>query len=207
MKAVHLHGAIKYEALQLSEASAIYQRVIDFGEEVGDPDWIAKGSYARGNCELDRGNLGEASMMFHRALSIFRTTGPTEDVIATEWGIARVVLHDGKVSDAAWRLRDVIAAFEGIGRVTNVALAGIDLSEALLVLERWAEIVKVATHAFRVLKKAGNVTGALSALAYLKEAASKRQLTPEALKTIREYLRRVERDPDLLFVPPPKIPR
>lgn len=207
MKAVHLHGAIKYEALQLAEASAIYQYVIEFGEKAGDPDWIAKGSYARGNCELDLGNLGEASMLFFKALAIFREVGPVEDQIGTEWGLARVVLNGGKASDAARRLRDVTAAFEGISRVMNAALAGIDLSEALLVLERWDEIVKVASHAFRVLKKAGNVTGALTALAYLKEAAAKRQLTPETLKVVREYLRRVEREPDLLFVPPPTIPR
>jgi tetratricopeptide (TPR) repeat protein len=207
MKAVHLHGAIKYEALQLAEASAIYHDVIGFGEKVGDPDWIAKGSYARGNCELDRGNLSEASMLFLKALAIFRETGPAEDQIGTEWGLARVVLNSDKASDAARRLRDVIAAFEGIGRVTNAALAGIDLSEALLVLERWDEIVKVAAHAFRVLKKAGNLTGALTALAYLKEAAAKRELTPEVLKAVREYLRRVERKPDLLFAPPPMIAR
>ncbi len=202
MKAVHLRASIKLEGLELKESSATYQRVIDFGEEVNDPNWIAKGSYGRANAELDQGNLGEAGALFLKALVIFRENGPAEDRIATEWGLARVVLHGGKASDAARRLRDVIAAFEGIGRVTNVAIAGIDLCEALLVLMRWDEIVKVAGHAFRVLKKAGNVTGALTALAYLKEAATKRQVTPETLKVLREYLRRVDREPDLLFVPP-----
>ena len=105
------------------------------------------------------------------------------------------------------RLRDAIAQFEEIGRVSECRTGGIDLAEALLVLERWGEIVKVAAHAFRVLKKAGHLTGALTALAYLKEAAAKRQLTPAALKVVREYLRRVEREPDLLFVPPPETPR
>lgn len=57
------------------------------------------------------------------------------------------------------------------------------------------------------MKKAGHLTGALTALAYLKEAAAERRLTPEALKAVREYLRRVERQPDLLFVPPPMVPR
>jgi tetratricopeptide (TPR) repeat protein len=207
MKAVWLRASIKLEALELQESSATYQRVIEFGKKVNDPDWIAKGSYGRANAELDRGNVSEASALFMKALVIFRETGPAENRIETEWGLARVVLHDGKASDAARRLRDVIAAFEGIGRVTNVALAGIDLCESLLVLERSDEIVKVASHAFRVLKKAGNETGALTALAYLKEAATKRQVTPGTLKVVREYLRRVERDPDLLFAPPPNTPR
>jgi hypothetical protein len=54
-------------------------------------------------------------------------------------------------------------------RVTNIAIAGIDLAEALLVPERSDEIATVAAHAFRVLKKVGILTGALMALAYLKE--------------------------------------
>jgi len=206
MKAVHLRASIKLEALELKDASATYQKVIDFGRVANEAGLIAKGSYGRANAELGLGNLADAATLFHSALVILREVGPATDRISTEWGLARVILHAGKASEAVHRLRDVIAQFEAIGMVSDAALAGVDMSEALLVLERWAEIEKVAGHAFRVLKKAGHLTGALSALAYLKEAAAKRQLTPEALKLVREYLRRVERVPDLLFVPP-TIPR
>jgi len=207
MKAVFLRGEIAYESLQYAESGAIMQQVMQFGEEIGDAGWVARGSYVRALSELELGNLGDAAMLFHAALVIFRESGPTENRIDTEWGLARVALHGGNASDGVRGLRDAIAAYEEIGRVMNAALAGVDLAEALLVLERWEEIVKVATHAFRVLKKAGHLTGALTALAYLKEAAAKRQVAPATLKVVRDYLRRVERQPDLLFVPPPNIPR
>ncbi|MEA2489614.1 MAG: MalT-like region [Acidobacteriota bacterium] len=207
MKAILLRGEIAYESLDYAGAASTFQQIIDFGERISDARWIARGSYCRAACEVERGNLSEAVMLYHSALMILREIGPTEDRISTEWGLARVVLHEGKPTDAARRLRDVIAAFEEIGRVSDAALAGTDLAEALLVLERWDEIGKVAAHAFRVLKKAGILTGALMALAYLKEAAARRQLTPGTLKVIREYLRRVERKPDLLFAAPPEIPR
>jgi tetratricopeptide (TPR) repeat protein len=207
MKAVWLRGEIAYEALDYAGAGSIFREVIRFGEKHNDAGWIARGSFCRAACELEHGNLDEAVMLYHSALMIFREAGPAEYRLETEWGLARVALYSGRLTDATRGLRDVIAAFEEIGRVANVALAGIDLSEALLVLERWEEIAKVAAHAFRVLKKAGHLTGALTALAYLKEAAAKRQLTPDALKAVREYLRRVEREPDLLFVPPPSSPR
>jgi tetratricopeptide (TPR) repeat protein len=202
MKAVHLRASIKLEALELKDASTTYQQVIDFGQLVNEPELIAKGSYGRANAELGLGNLADAAALFHSAMVILREVGPATDRISTEWGLARVILHGGKASEAVHRLRDVIAQFEAIGMVSDAALAGVDMSEALLVLERWPEIAKVAAHAFRVLKKAGHLTGALTALAYLKEAATKRHLTPEALKVVRAYLRRVEREPDLLFVPP-----
>jgi tetratricopeptide (TPR) repeat protein len=203
MKAVFLRGEIAYESLEYAKSAAIMRQVMRFGEEIGDPSWVARGSYVRALSELERGNLGEAATLFHAALVIFREGGPTENRIDTEWGLARVALYGGNASDGVRRLRDAIAAYEEIGRVMNAALAGVDLAEALLVLERWEEIVKVATHAFRVLKKAGHLTGALTALAYLKEAATNRQVAPETLKVLRDYLRRVERQPDLLFVPPP----
>lgn len=207
MKAVWLRGEIAYEALDYVAAGNIFRDVIQFGETYSDAGWIARGSFCRAACELELGNLGEAVTLYHSALMIFREAGPAEYRIETEWGLARVALYSGKPTDAVRGLRDVIAAFEDIGRVANVALAGIDLAEALLALERWEEIAKVAGHAFRVLKKAGHLTGALTALAYLKEAAAKHQLTPATLKSVREYLRRVEREPDLLFVPPPNTPR
>ena len=207
MKAVWLRGEIAYEAHEYSSARTIFQQVIQFGESSNDAGWIARGSFCRAACELELGNLGEAVTLYHSALMIFREAGPAEYRIETEWGLARVSLYGGKPTDAVRGLRDVIAAFEEIGRVANVALAGIDLAEALLVLERWEEIAKVAGHAFRVLKKAGHLTGALTALAYLKEAAAKRQLTAGTLRQVRDYLRRVEREPDLLFAPPPNMPR
>jgi tetratricopeptide (TPR) repeat protein len=207
MNAVFLRGQIAYESLEHAKSAAIMRQVTQFSDATGDANWVARGSYCAALCELELGNLGEAATLLHTALVILRETGPASERISTEWGLARVVLHSGKPSEAAQRLRDVIAQFEVIGMVSDAALAGVDMSEALLMLERWQEIVKVATHAFRVLKKAGHLTGALTALAYMKEAAAKRQLTPEALKVLRKYLRRVDREPDLLFVPPPDIPR
>lgn len=207
MKAMLLRGEIAYEAFAYADAANTFQEVIEFGERINDAGWLARGSYCRGACELELGNLGDAGTLFQTALVIFRESGPASERISTEWGMARVVLHGGKPREAVQQLRDVIAEFDAIGMESDAALARVDMSEALLVLELWEEIVKVAGHAFRVLKKAGILTGALTAFAYVKEAAAKRQLTPEALKAVREYLRRVDREPDLLFMPPPEPPR
>jgi KaiC/GvpD/RAD55 family RecA-like ATPase len=143
--------------------------------------------------------------LFTQAILIFRETGPAADRASTEWGLARVVLHGGNPTEAVRRLRDVIAAFEQMGMVTDAALASLDMADAFLVLKRPEQIEKVARHAFRVLKKAGVVTGALTALAYLKEATASRRVSPAVIDGVRRFLRRVERQPELLFIPPPDI--
>ncbi|HEX6639612.1 MAG TPA: hypothetical protein VF215_00795, partial [Thermoanaerobaculia bacterium] len=119
---------------------------------------------------------------------------------------ARVVLHGGKLTEAIRRLRDVAAEFERCGMITNAALVGLDVSDALLALERPGEIVDLAQHLFSVFTKAGMLTGALTALAYLKEAAATNRLTKHDVAAIRTFLRRAERQPSLQFVPPPRPP-
>lgn len=202
MKALYLRASIKYESRDLVNAMALFRAVVDYGEETDNAIWIARGSYALGNCEVDRTQLGDASMHFHKALVIFREIGPPTARVNTEWGIARVLLHAGKRDEAIRRLRDVAAEFEARGMVTDMALAGLDTADALLGLGHPEQIVDLAARLFRIFKDAGMLTGALTALAYLKETAAAGKLTPASLSEIRTFLRRAERQPELVFVPP-----
>ena len=88
--------------------------------------------------------------------------------------------------------------------VTDAALAGLDVADGLLGLKRTHEIIEFAAHLFRVFTDAGMLTGALTAIAYIKEAAAAGTLTPTDLDAVRRFLRRAERQPDLLFLPPPQ---
>lgn len=207
MDAAFLRASIIFEAGDPNRALPIFHHIIEHGENTHSVQLIALGSYAAANCEVDRSNLGEASILFHRALRTFRERGPERERLLTEWGIARVVLHGGKLTDAIRRLRDVAIEFERCGMVTNAALVGLDVSDALLALDRAGEIVDLAQHLFSVFTKAGMLTGALSALAYLKEAAASNRLTKHDVEVIRTFLRRAERQPTLRFVPPPRPPQ
>jgi tetratricopeptide (TPR) repeat protein len=206
LNAVLLRGQIKYEAMEYEAASTIFHQLMEYGEEIGDAGWIARGAYCRGACELKRGKLADAAMLFNSALVIFRETGPTSERISTEWGLARVVLDGGNASEAVRRLRDVMAAFEALGMVMDAAVAGLDMADALLVLGRQEQIANVAAHSYRVLRKAGVLTSALTALAYLKETAAHQRLNPKVIEGIRTFLRRTEREPELIFMPPTNSP-
>jgi tetratricopeptide (TPR) repeat protein len=206
MDAVLLKGSILFEAGNPNDALPVFHRLIEHGENTQNVRWIAVGSYAAGNCEVDRGNLGEASLLFHRALVILREIGPEPERLVTEWGIARVVFHGGKVAEAIRRMRDIAAQLEAGGLVTYAAYVGLDICEGLLALDRHKEIVALAQHMFVVFTNAGMLTAALSAMAYLKEAAAKKRLTKGDIEAVRVFLRRVELQPSLQFVPPPRVP-
>lgn len=206
MDAAYLRASILLEAGDPNRALPIFHRIIEHGENTRSEEWIALGSYAAANCEVDRGNLGEASILFHQALRTFREQGPETERLLTEWGIARVLFHAGKLNEAIRRLRDIAADFEACGMASYAAYVGLDIAEGLLALNRPKEIVSLAQHLFSAFTKAGMLTGALSALAYLKEAAAASRLTKADVAAVRTFLRRVERQPSLLFVPPPALP-
>jgi tetratricopeptide (TPR) repeat protein len=203
MTALYLRATIKFESRNLGDAAALFGQVIEYAESMNNSLWIARGSDALGKCEVHRGNLGEASMHFHKALALFRGIGSASELLCTEWGIAKVLLQAGKQSEAIRRMRDVAAEFERRGMVTDSALVGLDVADALLVLGRARQIVDLATRLFHVFTNAGMLTGALTAIAYLKEAAATGTLTPDDVQAVRSFVRRAERQPALLFVPPP----
>jgi tetratricopeptide (TPR) repeat protein len=203
MTALFLRASIKFEARSLGEAAALFRQVIDYGESMNSPLWVARGSNALGKCEVHRGNLSEASMHFHKALAVFREIGSAIERLSTEWGIAKVLLQSGKQSEAIRRLRDTAAEYETRGMVTDAALVGLDIADAFLALGQPRQIVELASRLFRAFTNAGMLTGALTAIAYLKEAAAAGTLTPDDVQAVRSFVRRAERQPALLFVAPP----
>jgi tetratricopeptide (TPR) repeat protein len=203
MRALFLRASIKYERQEIPGAVELFEQVLEHGETASNARWIARASYAIGNCEVDRNNLADASMHFHQALVIFREIGPAPDRVATEWGLARIVLHGGDPSEAIRRLRGVAAEYESRSMISDAALVRLDIVEALLSLGNTKQIVEIAARLFLTFKEAGMITGALTAMAYMKEAAAAGKLTPAGVNTLRTYLRRTARQPRLIFVPPP----
>jgi hypothetical protein len=150
-----------------------------------------------------RRNLGEASLHLHKALVLLREIGPDRDRLSTEWGLARVVMHGGDQNDAIARLQTVAAEFQERSMITDAALVRLDVIEVLLADAQFEEIAKLAGDVFKIFRSAGMLTGALTAMAYLKDAATSRKLTAHGIATVRTYLRRTERQLQLAFQPPP----
>ena len=207
MRALFLRASISYEAGDVSRAVPLFQQVIEHGEAVNNERWVARGSYAAGNCEWKRGNLAYASMLFHKALLIFRKIGPEGDRLATEWGLARVVLHGGNRSEAIRRLRNVAEGFERASMITDGALAWLEIVDTLLAMGHSKQVGDIAARLFRIFKDAGMIPGELAAVAYLKEAATQGKLTPRGVEAVRNYLRRAQRQPELVFELPPELSR
>jgi tetratricopeptide (TPR) repeat protein len=198
----HLQGWIAFEQRQLGQAQLIFDTVFAYGEASGDLAWLARGSQALGNCYLERRDFARASQYLHRSMLAFRKLGLVVEEIRSRWGLALVVQRDGRYRGAIPQLRDVREEFANLGAVSDAALVTLDLMETFLLLGKPREVRRTAGNIVKLFKDAGMVTGALAAADYLKQAAAMSRVTPTLIEYTRKYLRRVDLQPDLVFVPP-----
>ena len=199
-KALFLRGNVKYESRELEGAASLFRRVIAYGESEENQEWIASGSYALGNCVLETGDIESAAVLFSTAIGICRRTG--QDFLAyAEWGMARVLLVRGLFTESLRRLVAVHAEFTKRGMVLDAAVAALDAMESMVALRMFKQVGDLSRAVFKTFTDAGMLTSALTALAYIQTAATEQRLTREQVREVRRFVKRVEREPNLVFVP------
>jgi tetratricopeptide (TPR) repeat protein len=183
-------------------ARAIYQELLSWGESENDLAWVARESNTLGRCAYELGDLSSAVQYFHQSVRSFRELGMAAEALRPEWGFALVVLGSGKPSDALARLREVREEFRRREMLSDEALVSLDMMDALHALGRDDEVVALASETIESFTRAGMLTSALTAFAYLKEAAAHGTATPKTIQHVRQFVSRLQREPALLFCPP-----
>jgi tetratricopeptide (TPR) repeat protein len=189
-------------ARRFAEALTIQRRII--GDSRIDETTRAIAVLNAAFCNRELSNLTEAKLLFARAVREFERLGLVSLRARARWHLAQVLLAEHRFDEALSLVAAVRSEFEELGMPQDVALASIDAAEALLMLNRHAEVVDLCQAAMHYFGKAGlaYTQGALTALAYLKEAAEVRTLTPSALGDVRAYFELLPKQPHLLFAYP-----
>ncbi|MEA2236275.1 MAG: hypothetical protein QOC81_999 [Thermoanaerobaculia bacterium] len=206
MRALHLQGQIRHRRGDLLGAVHLFERVLHYGEGIDDHRWIALETRALGVCNIELMNAAEASSYLSTSLRLCTGLDSAVEVTLTQWAIARLTFLQGNPEDAIRRLRSVVGELTRQGMLTDGAIASVHLAEILHAVDRTREIPKLLAGVVQTFVAAGMLNGALSALAYLKEAATAGPITPAMFSYVRQFIARAERQPALLFAPPPKSP-
>ena len=208
---VRYFDAREWEAIILhrmghaSAARETLHQAYDLAETNGDAQMKARTAKNLGIHYRDCGDMGAASQYFSIALQLFETLGEKTLVTHTRWSILRLALQAGNATEPAKHLPAIIAQLEAAGMVAHAARARLDLAEALLLLERFAEVHSTCVGLTEFFRAAKMLTGALTAAAYLKEASAGKRITSRHIECVRNYLHELDRSPDLPFAPPPEI--
>jgi tetratricopeptide (TPR) repeat protein len=149
------------------------------------------------------GDFDNAAKFFTTALNLALEIGSAPFVTKARWHLGRLFLAQGKCREALDVLFSVRESFLEMQMSQDVAVATIDIAQALLILEEPQQVVALCREASEYFVNAGLTTSesSLTALALLREAAACNKLTPDVLARAR---RQAESRPHYLFAAPTK---
>ena len=157
------------------------------------------------SCYAKLGRIDDALQHHAAAASLFEAMGIRTESARSQWNIAAMLLTAGRSEEAQTRLETIRSIFDELGMTSEATLAGLDLAELLLARGEFAQVEAICRTAMQSFQTAGisYTARALTALAYIQEAAKLKTATPILAKHVREYIRRLPHEGELLFAPPP----
>jgi tetratricopeptide (TPR) repeat protein len=201
--AMQVEAVILQRMGDTATACRAYERLFDLAETLDDAEMTGRAAQNLAAAYLERGDIGSSNKFYLLALQTYESLEMTARAARSRWGLGRVALVAGNFAEAARKLGLSSDELDALGMKTDVYLVKLDLAEALLMLGRFDEVVSVAETLQMLFREANMLTGALTAAAFLHEAAAARRLTRPQVQTVRRYLADLEREPTLAFARPP----
>jgi tetratricopeptide (TPR) repeat protein len=158
-----------------------------------------------GFCARKLGDFDRAVHYYDMSTAVFEALGVTTEIVRVRWNVAVMLAETGRHKAAYERLRALTTDMEQLGMFSEAALNALEMAELLLVDGQYAEVEEICRTAMKAFENAGvsYTARALTALAYLHEAATQRKASRELIKAARTYIRALPEQPNLLFAPPP----
>jgi tetratricopeptide (TPR) repeat protein len=203
-------------AARLAEAQLLFTRrefdvaaalLIDLERRLRDSDDVD--THARvlvnlGYCSWQLGRLDDSLRYHDTAAVLFDELGVYTESIRIRWNVAAILQSSGRTEEAFSRFLSLRKTFLDLGMTSEAALVGLDLSELLLARGDFEAVEEICHTAMRAFETAriSYTARALTALAYIHEAARFRTATPKLAKHVRQYLKKLPEDANVLFAPP-----
>jgi len=203
MRARSVQAGVLFYRHEYRAAAAIFEELRAFAESRNDAVETSRQAFNSASCWIELGDAERAKFLLTSAKEVYEALGMQTEVIAADWKLAVVARLTGNVDQSISQLRAVKQACESSGMADEAANASLDLMESLLVLGRESEIASLCSDVMRYYRRAGKVRQALTAMAFLKQAATTGTIRIETVKHVRRFVEVLDRQPELLFVPLP----
>ncbi|MDQ6799979.1 MAG: tetratricopeptide repeat protein [Acidobacteriota bacterium] len=187
------------QARRFSEALPIYESINSDSRIVESTRALAL--YHAALCYRELSRFERAKALFAEALTRFERSGVPSLRAKALWSLGSVFALEHRHNDALALFAQARQEFEELAMAQDLALASVDTAESLLMLGRREEVITLCHEAMEYFAKAGlaYTQGALTALAYLKEAADTQTLTRTAFGEVRAFFQMLPKRPELLF--------
>lgn len=187
---------------RFADALAILLRVAE--EPALDEESRACALHNAGECYRELSRFEDAKRAYGQAILSFETLGLIARRAIVRWSLARAILDEGNCERALSMFLDLKSEFEESGMAQDVALVSLHAADALLALHQPSQVADLCRSSIEYFRKAGLAysESAMTALAYLREAAEQGTITPAAVNHVRSFIEVLPKQPELLFAYP-----
>jgi tetratricopeptide (TPR) repeat protein len=202
MRARAVEAGVLFYRREFVAASEAFEQLRAYAESNDDRFGIARHSYNMATCFLEVGDAKRAMPLLLDARRTYVQLQVRTEVLATDWKLGVLSRVEGRLEDSIAQLRAVKTSAEELVLPEEAASVALDLIESLLLFDKTKEIASLCSEVMRYFRRSGKLRQALTAAAYLKEAASRGAIRVETVRHVRSFVQRLERQPDLIFAPP-----
>lgn len=199
-----LEGSILCDAHDGANALRIFMELRDAHDAASDAVTAARIENNTAWAYLEIGDAGSAKMHLLSALHQFEELGVTSEAVRARWTLGSVALTAGNAIEAERRFRAARGEFELLRLKTDAALVQLDLVEALLVQGRRSEVPALCADLLERFNAVGMHPAALTAAAFLREAAAAEMISVNQVRYVRAFIAQVTGNGSLAFIPPPR---
>jgi tetratricopeptide (TPR) repeat protein len=156
-------------------------------------------------CARKLGRVDEAVQRYSLASALFAELDNRPEAVRLRWGVTLMLAETGRFADAYQRLNTLMPEMEQLGMASEAALNALTLAELLLAEQRYGEVAEICQHAIASIQRSGlgYTARALTALAFMREAAEQQKASKKLVRNVHDYISRLRVQPNLLFAPPP----
>ncbi len=198
-----LEGVIHHQMGAPSRALPCYLAAVAPLQEEHDLATLAGVFSNLGECYGALGDADTAGTYYLQAIQLHKELTMKSEETRVRFSLGRTLIATGKPDDGVRLLRQAKADFEILEMAIEAGVVALVIAETLLALGQPHDVPEMCHNLVARFEAAGLHSNALAALAFLQDAATAGRATPTLVRSVREFLEALPRQPDLAFAPPP----
>jgi tetratricopeptide (TPR) repeat protein len=200
-KARMLEACVLVDRGALRDARDSFREAIAAFRVFEDREALACPYLNLGSTEMRLGHTRTARKALDAALVAFTKQKNAGEVVRAQWNLAHLATFYEKSLLGLRKLRDARRDFAELRMTADAAFVGLDIAKALLDSGEFEEAEQLCGVIFNEFAESGIPKNALEALAYLRDAASRRNADVRLVEDVRRFVERAAFHPEAVFHP------
>jgi tetratricopeptide (TPR) repeat protein len=195
LSALLVEGLGYYNADRDRESVEIMERVATLARSAHEPDLLGRALLNAANSYMRLRDYVKATAYYADAISVMDDLDLPTEIARLHWSLGTLKIEQGDYDGGLVGLEQSRVQLQQLGMANDAALVTLDLVAGLLAAEQPGRVPELCRAITLTFSSEGMMRNAKKALAYLTEAVTSGDATPEAVRHVRAFLEHLPEHP------------